>query len=69
MPVSKKKVKKTPKKIKKESFWEKYKTSIISSSVGGIIALLFSQSLELGIVVFIAVWIGNWVAKYYLDRK
>lgn len=69
MPASKKKVKKTPKKIKKESFWEKYKSYIVSSSVGGIIALLFSQSLELGIVVFIAVWIGNWVAKYYLDRK
>ena len=68
MPTSrKKKVRKAPKKS--SNFWEQYKRYIIPSAIAGVIAWFFGRSLELGIVVFIAVWIGNWIGVIVLKKK
>ncbi|MBP6913408.1 MAG: hypothetical protein KBC00_02235 [Candidatus Levybacteria bacterium] len=53
--------KKKAKTYSKENLWEKYKIFIIPSLIGGVVAWFFSASFELGVVVFIAVWIGNWI--------
>ncbi len=44
-----------------ENFWERYKHYLIPSIIGGIAAWGFSSSFDLGAVVFVAVWIGNWI--------
>lgn len=45
-----------------------YKRYIIPSVVGGAIAGIFSEDIQLGIVVFIAVFIGSWVG-YHIKHK
>lgn len=50
------------------SFWEKYKHFIIPSAFGGFIAWFFSDSFKLGVMVFIVVWIGNYLGKKMLDK-
>lgn len=66
MASKKKIVRKSP--PKKESFWNQYREYIVPSAIGGVIAWFFSASLELGIVVFLAVWVGNWVGRVYLKK-
>lgn len=68
MTQKKKSVSKKVKSPKKGNLWEHYKAYIIPSALGAAIALLVSRSIELGSVVFIAVWIGNLVARVYLVR-
>jgi len=61
-----KKSKKTIKSV--ESFWSKYQQFIVPSLISGTIAWIFSEDLRLGVVVFITVWIGNWIG-IYLRKK
>lgn len=67
MPAKKKKVVRIQ-SPKKESMWLKYREYIIPSAIGAVIAWFFSASIELGVVVFLAVWVGNWVARVYLKK-
>lgn len=55
--------------VKKKSFWKEYRRFIVPSVLGGVIAWFFSASLMLGVIVFIAVWVGNWIGREYLEKK
>lgn len=65
----KKAIRKTSKKSSWDAIWEKYKYEIVPALIGGVIALLFSGSLELGIMVFLAVLVGSWVGRKMLGEK
>ena len=47
-----------------DNLWKKYQHFIIPSLIGGGIAWIFSEDLRLGVIVFITVWIGNWIGLY-----
>lgn len=49
--------------------WHKYKDYIVPSGIGGAVAWWFSMSLNLGILIFIVVWAGNWLVKNVLEKK
>lgn len=49
--------------------WHKYKVYIVPSAIGGVVAWWFAGNLNLGILIFIAVWAGNWVAREVLEKK
>lgn len=53
---------------KNQNFWEEYREYIVPSGIGAVIALVFSERWGLSIAVFIAVWIGNWVARELLKK-
>lgn len=40
-----------------------YQHLIIPSALGGVIAWFFSGSLSLGVIVAVAVWVGNWIGQ------
>ena len=48
--------------IKKNNFFKKHQQYLISSTIGGVIAWLASGDFGLGIIVFLAVWLGNKIA-------
>lgn len=48
---------------------EKYKHMLIPSSVGGVVAYIFSGVVMLGLVVFAAVWVGNMIGHALHKKK
>jgi hypothetical protein len=56
------------KTTKSKKQFSDYNRFIIPSTLGGVIAWLLSGDLGLGIIVFIAVWIGNWIG-FSLKKK
>lgn len=69
--MAKKKVakKSSSKKSTWDDIWEKYKYEMVPGMIGGVIALLFSGSLQLGLLVFLAVVVGSWVGHKMLGEK
>ncbi|MBI2443575.1 MAG: hypothetical protein HYV40_06770 [Candidatus Levybacteria bacterium] len=51
------------------NLWEKHKHYVVPSLVGGVIAWFFSGDFMLGVLVFIAVWVGNWIGYSMLRKK
>ncbi|MBI2032850.1 MAG: hypothetical protein HYT10_00050 [Candidatus Levybacteria bacterium] len=45
-----------------------YKHYLIPSFIGLVIAWYFSNSMNLALVVFVAVWIGNWASEEILQK-
>lgn len=54
---------------KQKNIFEQYRHYLIPSTIGGVIAWFYSGSFELGVIVFIGVWAGNWVGKELLKKK
>ncbi|HZE87131.1 MAG TPA: hypothetical protein VE090_02885 [Methylomirabilota bacterium] len=54
-------------KVKKPSV--DYKRFVGSAVFGGVIAWAFSGNLALAFVVFVAVWVGNWVVDSMSKSK
>lgn len=46
-----------------------YEYLIVPSAIGALIAWVFSGNMTLGIVVFFAVWVGNYISSEVLSKK
>jgi|GEM_PF-2654356 len=49
-------------KLKKKDYFKNSSQYLISAAIGGVVAWLSSGDLGIGVIVFIAVWIGNKIA-------
>mgnify|MGYP001612555987 CR=1 FL=1 len=46
-----------------------YRRFMIPALIGGAIAWVFSGSLELGALIFVAVFVGNWIGESYYKKQ
>ena len=53
---------------KKKASYDEYKQYIVPSLIGGGIVWFLTGDFGLGVLVFAAVWIGNWVGNKFLGK-
>lgn len=61
--------KKNVKVLKTKEQTLQYRIFLIPAAIGGLIGWVVSGSLELGVIVVIAVLVGNWIGYSFLKKK